>query len=521
MNEPVFNRLHPLTILVEMGRVMRHFAIIFIIFVVQYLSNPAKADYSEMLLGAVGGVTVIFAIIRYFSYGYAIHNGNLIVKEGIITKKHRTIPLDRIQNINLKRGILHQVLGLVDLEVETAGGGKAEAHISALSQDDAHSLKIQLTGGNPATSSPFMEKRRDVPLYTASFYELFLAGATQNKAMPILAAVMGLFSNAFSRTEVFKNIIKSLPTGSNSVLIWTFFIFAFIAFGWIASIVMTFVGYFKFELSLGDGCFKRSYGLVNHIENVVPIHRVQNVRLEENWIQRLLKVCRVYVDTAGAYAEGRRENQADIKATPLLTPMLENSRLSGIITLAIPGFDFQKANWSSLSVRSIYRHIYLGFLWAAIIGGAIYALVHYRGDIPLMPFSLKQGEITGASPYFVINRQFAYTVAGILFGLSAIGAIIRFKTAGYWDQGEVIAARQGIWTRTTKIAPINKIQSTTFSQSPSQRRFGLATITLLTAAMSGHSTITIEDIDAKAAIELAESLHERAAEEAWANPDGF
>lgn len=504
MNEPVFNRLHPLTILVEMGKVIRHFGLIFVVFVVQFMMNPAKANYSEMFLGAIGGVTVIFAIIRYFSYGYAVHNGNLIVKEGIITKKHRTIPLDRIQNINLKRGILHQILGLVDLEVETAGGGKAEAHISALSQDDAHSLKIQLTGGNPATSSPFIEKRRDVPLYEATFYELFLAGATQNKALPIFAAIMGLFSNSFSQTEIFKNLIKNLPSGSNSVYLWTFIIFAFIAFGWIASIVMTFVGYYKFELSLGDGCFKRSYGLVNHIENVVPIHRVQNVRLQENWIQRLLKVSRVFVDTAGAYAEGRRENQADIKATPLLTPMLENDRLAGVIQLAIPGFDYNRASWNKISPRAIFKRIWQSFLYSILVGGIIVFLNR-----------------VGVKNADWINDQTAAIVTISLFVVGSLGAWIHYITAGYWDQGEVISSQHGVWTRTTKIAPVNKIQSTTYSQSPLQRRLGLATITLLTAAVSGHSTITIEDIDAKAAIELAESLHERAAEEAWANPDGF
>ncbi|MEK7680604.1 MAG: PH domain-containing protein [Patescibacteria group bacterium] len=74
---------------------------------------------------------------------------------GVITKKYVTIPYDKIQNVDIYRGILARILGLSDLHIQTAGaslqisrygllGAAAEGRLSGLSQADAEQLRDEL-----------------------------------------------------------------------------------------------------------------------------------------------------------------------------------------------------------------------------------------------------------------------------------------------------------------------------------------------------------------------------------------
>ena len=66
-----------------------------------------------------------------------------------------TIPYDRIQNVDIYRGILARLLGLSDLNIQTAGmsaiinrygvsGGGAEGRLPALSREVAEQLRDEL-----------------------------------------------------------------------------------------------------------------------------------------------------------------------------------------------------------------------------------------------------------------------------------------------------------------------------------------------------------------------------------------
>ena len=42
----------------------------------------------------------------------------------------RTIPLDKIQNVELRQNAIQQLVGVVDFRIETAAGPEAEAHLA-------------------------------------------------------------------------------------------------------------------------------------------------------------------------------------------------------------------------------------------------------------------------------------------------------------------------------------------------------------------------------------------------------
>lgn len=120
---------------------------------------------SESSGGALGIGLVIFLIVLVFSfiwakltyhfYRYELTDAGFRKERGVIFKKYVTIPYDRIQNVDIYRGILARILGLSDLNIQTAGmsaavgrfgvsGGGAEGRLPAVSREVAEQLRDEL-----------------------------------------------------------------------------------------------------------------------------------------------------------------------------------------------------------------------------------------------------------------------------------------------------------------------------------------------------------------------------------------
>ncbi len=94
----------------------------------------------------------IWAKLTYRFYRYEITDSGFRKESGVISKKYVTIPYDRIQNVDIYRGILARLLGLSDLHIQTAGasamGGRhgiiAEGRLPGLSKETAEQLRNEL-----------------------------------------------------------------------------------------------------------------------------------------------------------------------------------------------------------------------------------------------------------------------------------------------------------------------------------------------------------------------------------------
>ncbi|MBU4274506.1 PH domain-containing protein [Patescibacteria group bacterium] len=63
----------------------------------------------------------IWAKLSYRYYGYELTNDALKKECGVIWKKYISIPYERIQNVDIYRGVFARILGLSDLQIQTAG----------------------------------------------------------------------------------------------------------------------------------------------------------------------------------------------------------------------------------------------------------------------------------------------------------------------------------------------------------------------------------------------------------------
>lgn len=104
-----------------------------------------------VFLGACYG----WARLTHHYYRYEMIDMGFRRESGVIYKKYVTIPYDRIQNIDIYRGILARLLGLSDLQIQTAGVSAtvsqygamnmgAEGRLPGLSKDVAEALRDEL-----------------------------------------------------------------------------------------------------------------------------------------------------------------------------------------------------------------------------------------------------------------------------------------------------------------------------------------------------------------------------------------
>jgi len=87
--------------------------------------------------------------LAYKNWKFELAQNELKIEKGIIWKKYSAIPYERIQNIEIRRGILARIIGFSTLDVQTAGshytgnntGAMSEGHIPAIAVKKAEDIR--------------------------------------------------------------------------------------------------------------------------------------------------------------------------------------------------------------------------------------------------------------------------------------------------------------------------------------------------------------------------------------------
>src|SRR5262245_4720250 len=154
---------------------------------------------------AVTASTVATALARYFSFTYRIEGNELITQQGILERKQRSIPLERIQEIRVEQGVFHRVFDVVDAKIETGGGEGAEASLSVLSRSEVDRLrqavferaaKIRLDAGAGAIEGQVAVAPERVVIRRLGLKDLVLIGLTTNHIISALALAGALWNFA-------------------------------------------------------------------------------------------------------------------------------------------------------------------------------------------------------------------------------------------------------------------------------------------------------------------------------------
>lgn len=100
-----------------------------------------------LVLGA-GLLTIVPLLLgplrRFHSWGYALDDRELQVAHGVLTRMHTTVPLGRVQHIDISQGPVERVWGVCRLVLHTAGTMHSRVQLPGLRRADAEAMRDRI-----------------------------------------------------------------------------------------------------------------------------------------------------------------------------------------------------------------------------------------------------------------------------------------------------------------------------------------------------------------------------------------
>jgi len=290
----VQGRLHPFTLFFAFWVGMRNIVVPFLASLFLFGRMREEQNYLWVAAAFVG-FPLAFALVRYFTFTYRIENGELITREGLFGRTERHIPLNRVQDIRIEQDVLHRLLGMADVFVETAGGRGPEASLSVLARAQAETLRAAVfTRELPPGSIPAQARTNERQVIRElSFRDLVLAGLTSYRAASALGIIFVVWQTLddLLPANMYKRLAERITgwafewQGGGAGVEWlpvAVAVFGLLALGMSISIIGSVVVFYGFTLSrTGEDIF-RSHGLLTRLSSSLPRRRtVHQSRCQE------------------------------------------------------------------------------------------------------------------------------------------------------------------------------------------------------------------------------------------------
>ncbi|MBA3835331.1 MAG: PH domain-containing protein, partial [Sphingomonas sp.] len=124
-------RLHPLFLLTGLGGALRGMAGGYAF--VAYLAVSGRMGTALLAAGALLVVLAISTFIYWRRFAFRVGENEIRIDSGILNRTHRSIPFDRVQDVDIGQGPVARLLGLASVKFETGGSaGKEEGILQAI-----------------------------------------------------------------------------------------------------------------------------------------------------------------------------------------------------------------------------------------------------------------------------------------------------------------------------------------------------------------------------------------------------
>lgn len=436
-------------------------------------------NFSTLILMVALIFILIGGIVKWWKFIYWFEENELRVEYGLFVKKKRYIPFDRIQSLNYKEGILHRVLGLVQVKVETAGNthGKAEAELTAVTRQAANQIEEEMKRAKSKYTS-MDENVSSLPLRAATQIEWdteiihkmptrnILLHATTSGAIGVVlsgvAAVLSQFSELIPYEKVFDELTAFVKVG---VLLVGMTIASLLILAWITSVFITVFNYYGFTVSKEQDKLTITRGLLEKKRITIPLKRVQAIRIVENPLRQMLGYTTVILESAGG-----NSGEADRKIT--LFPLIKKGEELMPLMKLFPDYTFT-SDFTSSPKRARPFFYRLDFLWG----------------IPI---------IVGVSYYFYPYGLFALVIIPFVVMMG----YWQHKTNGFSINGKQLTIRFRKISRVTMYMQKFRIQATSSKQSYFQKRKRLASVQATVMAGMLGATVRVFHIEEQHAISI-------------------
>ena len=415
------------------------------------------------------GVLVAASLAEYLTYRYQLLEDAIVIRRGWLHRSRREIPYARIHNVNLHQSLLHRLVGVAEVRLESAGGAKPEAQMRVLTLAQAEALEALVRRHGHATpgADDTAGNGAAPPLLAMSNGDVFRLGLISNRGMLLVAAAFGAFAQ--TGENVFGVVIDrwgKLAFGGlrdlagahadDSPLLIALAIASLVLAAVVAlrllSVLLAFLQYHGFTLREGDGRISVERGLLARYRSSARPRRIQAWSLHEGVLHRLFDRRSLHVQTATGQRNAEGGQQHALKE---LAPVATPATCDALVAHFLPGHGWDTLDWQPLHPRAWWRMALPGLLLLGVLAGA---LVLRFGPAGLALLAL-------LPPLLWRARKLA-------------------RACGWACNDRLIAWRSGWWSKRWNFAEIGKIQALRLGRSPIDKGTGMASLLLDTAGAS-------------------------------------
>lgn len=503
------HRLHPLSWVFHALRALREVALPILVFMLA----GRKAAFVPLIIGAIAAVVLIaWGVIRSRTFRYELLERELLVREGLFVRETRHVPFTRIQSVNERQGLLHRLLGVTELELESGSAGRPEAVMRVLGTAEAAHIATVLrsaspgqgvASGEPASDGPATAVRQEAEpmqrLLEVPTGELVIHGIISNRGLLVVAFAAGIIAQNSDLLELLPigglldriDLEKMVGSGAETaagfsvgamigaLLVLVLGLLVFVRVLSVAYAVVTLHG---FTLQRSGDRLRVTRGLLSRVDVSGRVSGFQRLVLKQSLLHRVFDRCALEADLAGSsFVDGDTTERSRLDTlAPIATPEEAQSLLDGFV----PGVRVDALDWRPLHRSAALRRWQRTLYWllpllAAALAGAW-----------LMP---------GAS----------MTALGVVAACAAAALATSVWHAHRWAQWSAFAVtegvvvwRSGVLARRWVVVFDDRAQSTTLRRSPRDRREDTASLSLDVQSMTATHALRIPYLDAAEAARL-------------------
>lgn len=439
---------------------------------------------------------VIAALWHQWIYRYGFGPDGLVIRRGLFFRNVRNLDYDRIENVDTERNLLHRLFGVAEVRVETSSGGSSEAVVRVLGLDAVQEMRDRIfrrksSGGTEAAEAEVdSEQPAEQTLLKLGTGELIRYGLIDNRGMIVVAALLGVASQLGMDRLIeryVEPVIERLPIDSFvglSTAVQVFMIVSavvsLIAGTRILSVLLALITLHDFHLTREGEDLRARHGLFTRISLTIRRPRIQVVHQRESLLHRLFKRVALRVDLAGGLGSNAGQQKQGGNMRKLwLAPVTTRERAAELVRTALPMVSTDDLDWHRLSPKARFRlGRLLSFIWVLISAPAAIWYLDVWSLAVILP----------------------------VLPLCWIYAHLYVKYTGWALHDKFFVLRRGWLNRKVSYAPRNRVQSVRVSESPFDRRYHMASISVDTAGATGMS-LHIPFLDRDDADYLARCLY--------------
>ena len=476
-------RLHPLFLLTGVGSSLRGMAGGYV--AIGYLAVSGRASTALLAAIALIGFVAGSLFIYWTRFEFRVGEDEIRIDSGIFSRTHRSIPFDRIQDVDISQGPLARLFGIAKVKFETGGssaGGQDEGVLQAIPLQRAEQLRSLVRAYRPASGESAVAEAEQPAVFAMDVPRVLLAGVF-NFSLALFAGLVGV-TQTFGEVLGFDPLSRDFWLGLLSAgdpiadYVLEHRVIAALAgaallvlVGLATGMVRTLLREYGFRLDRTGVGLRRRRGLLTRSDVTLPAQRAQAaivgtgpVRDGLGW--RDLKVQSLASD------EGSGGDH-------VLAPLARDDEIGAIL--------------AALGWRPLDR----GVDWLRVSPAYVWTLA--AGLAPLLLIALL------ASFEVAVGARFGLGVAVVAAALIVIRWRGWRRTLYALDDDRLLL-RSGWWRRRTVILPLARIQSIDFTESFVSRWFGTAGLAFGVAGGSGFSAHLIPSLPRETARDLRRQL---------------